>query len=100
MIATQKDPGYYLPDYPGRLFTLPEIRAIVESNRLPGETWGAELPSQWANYIEAQIGNRAPLLEYWRQRLPRKNGTIRKTARTHPTYSWYGRFDHENEENR
>lgn len=61
-LATQKDPAYYLPDYHGKLFTLSEIRPIVEANGLPGETWGANLPSFLANYIEAQVWNHAPLL--------------------------------------
>jgi hypothetical protein len=61
-LAAQKDPAYYLPDYHGKLFTLSEIRAIIEANGLPGETWGTNLPSFLANYIEAQIWNHAPLL--------------------------------------
>jgi hypothetical protein len=63
-LANEKNPDYYLPDYHGRVFTLSEISSIVESNGLPGETWGANLPSFLANYIEAQVWNHAPLLEY------------------------------------
>ncbi|GIK36830.1 MAG: hypothetical protein BroJett011_06630 [Chloroflexota bacterium] len=61
-LATQKDSAYYLPDYHGKLFTLSEVRAIIEANGLPGETWGTNLPSFLANYIEAQVWNHAPLL--------------------------------------
>ena len=64
LLANQKGSEYYLPDYHGKLFTLSEIRSIVESNGLPGEKWGTNLPSFLANYIEAQVWNHKPLLEY------------------------------------
>jgi hypothetical protein len=64
LLEKQKHPQYYLPDYHGKLFTLSEIRSIVESNGLPGEGWGTNLPSYLANYIEAQVWNHKPLLEY------------------------------------
>jgi len=67
LAANQKESKYYLPDYHGKLFTLPEILSIVESNGLPGERWGTNLPSYLANYIEAQVWNQEPLLEFKRQ---------------------------------
>ncbi len=67
MVAGQKDAEYYLADYHGKLFTLSEILSIVESNGLPGEKWGTNLPGHLANYIEAQVWNRKLLLEYLRQ---------------------------------
>jgi len=67
LMANQKESEYYLPDYYGKLFTLPEVRSIVESKGLPGEKWGTNLPSFLANYIEAQVWNKEPLLEYKRQ---------------------------------
>jgi hypothetical protein len=67
LLADQKDPKYYLPDYHGKLFTLSEIRSVVETNGLPGEKWGTNLPRFLANYIEAQVWNREPLMEYLRQ---------------------------------
>lgn len=70
LMAVQKPPGVYLPEYHGRLFTLAEIRAIVETNGLPGESWGANLPDHLANYIEAQVWNPEVLNAYARQ-LPR-----------------------------
>ena len=66
IVASQKDPAYYLPGFHGCVFTLAEIEAIVEEQGLPGETWGANLPSHMANYIEAQVWNHEPLLEYKR----------------------------------
>ena len=69
MLAYHKDPRYYLPEFHGKLFTLPETLAILEERGLPGETWGNNLPPDWANYIEAQVWNRAPLLA-WRARTP------------------------------
>ncbi len=62
LLADQKDPDYYLPDYHGRLFTLPEMVSIVASNGLPGITWGNNLPPTLANYIEAQVWNQQILL--------------------------------------
>lgn len=67
LLANQKEAEYYLPDYHGKLFTLSEIRAVVEANGQPGEKWGTNLPSFFANYIEAQVWNRKPLLEYKKQ---------------------------------
>ena len=67
LLATQKESEYYLPDYHGKVFTLSEIRSIVESLGLPGEKWGTNLPSSMPNYIEAQVWNHEPLLEYKRQ---------------------------------
>jgi hypothetical protein len=64
LLEKQKPPKYYLPDYHGKLFTLSEIRSIIESNGLPGEGWGTNLPDHLANYIEAQVWNHKPLLEY------------------------------------
>jgi hypothetical protein len=66
-MANQKESEYYLPDYHGKLFTLSEIRSIVESNGLPGEKWGTNLPSFMPNFIEAQVWNQEPLQEYRRQ---------------------------------
>jgi hypothetical protein len=64
MLAGERNPAYYLPEMHGRLFTLPEILALLQERGLPGETWGNNLPSGWANYIEAQVWNREPLLAY------------------------------------
>jgi hypothetical protein len=66
-MAVQKESEYYLPDYHGKLFTLSEIRSIVESNGLPGEKWGTNLPDSMPNFIEAQVWNQEPLQEYKRQ---------------------------------
>jgi hypothetical protein len=67
LLAKEREAEYYLPDYYGKIFTLAEIRSIVEMNGLPGEKWGNKLPSSLPNYIEAQIWNHEPLLEYKRQ---------------------------------
>lgn len=68
MLAHQKDPRYYLPEYHGQVFTLAEMRAILEINGLPGERWGNNLPPSLANYIEAQVWNHTPLHAYKNQR--------------------------------
>jgi hypothetical protein len=55
---------YYLPDYHGKIFTISEILAIVEAKGLPEEDWETNLPSDVPPYVEAQVWNHAPLLEY------------------------------------
>ena len=64
LLAREKHPKYYLPEFHGKVFTLSEIRSLVEANGLPGERWGTNLPSSMPNYIEAQVWNHQPLLEY------------------------------------
>lgn len=66
LLADEKESEYYLPDFHGKVFTLSEIRSIVESNGLPGERWGI-LPFSTPNYIEAQVWKHEPLLEYKKQ---------------------------------
>jgi hypothetical protein len=66
LLANEKEAEHYLPDFYGKVFTLSEIRSIVESNGLPGEKWGTKLPPSTPNYIEAQVWNHAPLLAYRR----------------------------------
>jgi hypothetical protein len=62
-----KPPEYYLPDYHGKVFTRSEILSIVEMKGLPEEAWETHLPSNLAPYIEAQVWNHKPLLEYKRR---------------------------------
>ncbi|MFN8485364.1 MAG: hypothetical protein U0768_20180 [Anaerolineae bacterium] len=63
-VAQAKDPASYQPDYHGRLFTLPEILAIVAVKGLPDDGWDTGVPDTLAHYIEAQVWNRQPLLPY------------------------------------
>lgn len=67
LLANDQNLEYYLPDFHGKVFTLAEIRSIVEANGLPGETWGTNLPDSMPNYIEAQVWRHEPLLELKRQ---------------------------------
>lgn len=60
----QKNAETYLPEYHGKVFTLCEIRSIVEANGLPGDRWGMKLSSDLPNYIEAQVWNHEPLMAY------------------------------------
>jgi hypothetical protein len=64
LLTNEKESEYYLPDFHGKVFTLSEIRSIVESSGLPGDGWGTNLPSSMPNYIEAQVWNHKPLLEF------------------------------------
>jgi hypothetical protein len=63
-----KDPKIYQPDYHGKLFTLSEMRAIVAIKGLPDEGWETRAPDHLAHYIEAQVWNRKPLVEFMQQR--------------------------------
>jgi hypothetical protein len=63
----QKNAETYLPEYHGRVFTLCEIRSIVEAKGLPGDRWGMKLSSDLPNYIEAQVWYHEPLLAYKRR---------------------------------
>ncbi len=62
ILNMERNPDYYLSEYHGQVFTLAEMRAILEVNGLPGYKWGAELPGDMANYIEAQVWDHEPLL--------------------------------------
>jgi hypothetical protein len=64
LLANEKESEYYLPDYHKKVFTLSEIRSIVEANGLPGEKWGMSLRPSVPNYIEAQVWKHEPLMEY------------------------------------
>jgi hypothetical protein len=64
----EKPVDYYLPEYHGKVFTVSEILAIVESKGLPEEEWETNLPSDLAPYIEAQVWNHEPLMEYRKHR--------------------------------
>jgi hypothetical protein len=76
-LAKETEADYYLPDFYGKVFTLSQIRSIVASNGLPGETWGNKLPNSTPNYFEAQVWNHEPLLEYKRQIFARAANTMR-----------------------
>jgi len=66
LLAEQKEADYYLPDFHGKLFTLPEMVAIVHSQGLPGIRWGNDLPDIYPNYIEAQVWNHRILFDFQR----------------------------------
>jgi hypothetical protein len=61
-LAREQNPAYYLPEIHGRIFTLPEIRALLAEHGAPGAGLGDNLPPDLANYIEVQVWNCAPLL--------------------------------------
>jgi hypothetical protein len=67
LMESLKDPECYQPDYHGKLFTLSEIQVIVAEKGLPDEGWETRVPDHLAHYIEAQVWNRQPLMEYMRQ---------------------------------
>ena len=68
IMAAEKNPDYYEPDYHGKVFTLKQIVGIIEQNGLPGEGWQTRMPTHYAHYIEAQVWNQQLLLSYFDQR--------------------------------
>jgi hypothetical protein len=64
LVAAEKNPDYYEPDYHGQVFTLGEIAQIVRSKGLPGEGWVTRMPKHYAHYIEAQVWDRRALADY------------------------------------
>jgi len=64
MFARQKDPKFYQQGYHGRVFTLTEIAEIIDINGMPGEEWNTNIPKNLAHYIEVQVWNKKPLLEF------------------------------------
>ncbi len=64
LLNMERNPEYYLPAYHGQVFTQVEMRAILETNGMPGYKWGTELPDHMANYIEAQVWDHEPFLAY------------------------------------
>ena len=65
LMAVEKNPEYYEPDYHGKVFTLDEMMRIIAEKGLPGEGWQTKMPVRLAHYIEAQVWNRAVLLDYF-----------------------------------
>ena len=65
-LEMEQDPETYQPGYHGRVFTLSQIRAIVEEKGLPEEGWQTKTAEDVAHYVEAQVWNREVLIEYWR----------------------------------
>lgn len=61
LLNLERNPEYYLPEYHGQVFTYAEMHSILETNGQPGYRWGTELPSDMANYIEAQVWDHEPL---------------------------------------
>jgi hypothetical protein len=60
-LEMRKDPETYQPGYHGRVFTLSQIRAIVEQKGLPEEGWETKTAADVAHYVEAQVWNRRAL---------------------------------------
>ena len=71
-----KPAEYYQPELHGRVFTLPEILALVAEKGMPEEDWDSKLPVTLAPYIEAQVWNHALLAAFWRQQGSGKTGMM------------------------
>ena len=68
LMASERNPDYYEPDYHGKVFTLKEIAGIIEKNGLPGEEWQTRMPAHFAHYIEAQVWNQRLLWNYFEEK--------------------------------
>jgi hypothetical protein len=66
-LVQQPDPEVYQPGYHGQVFTLTQIRAIVDEKGLPEEGWETRTAADVAHYVEAQVWNHRVLEEYWQQ---------------------------------
>lgn len=66
-LELRKDPETYQAGYHGRVFTLSEMRRIVEQKGLPEEGWETRTAAEVAHYVEAQVWNREVLGEYGRR---------------------------------
>ena len=62
--AERVDPDYFDPDYCGRVLTLEEVAEIVQAKGLPGAGCTEISANQPPPYIEAQVWNRAVLIDY------------------------------------
>jgi hypothetical protein len=76
LLAAEKNPEYYEPDYHGQVFTWTEMKGILGRNGLPGEGWETRMPKHFAHYIEAQVWNRKALVEYLDSNTGGKNGQL------------------------
>jgi hypothetical protein len=65
LLCDEKNPQYYEPEFHGKVFTLKEIKALVEQKGLPGEGWKTRMPEHLAHYIEAQVWNHDLLKEFF-----------------------------------
>ncbi len=52
---------------------------IIAEKGLPGEGWQTKMPVRLAHYIEAQVWNRAVLLDYLALGWKRRSGRLTKT---------------------
>ena len=64
-LSREKPEPYYQPELHGRVFTLPEILALVAVKGMPEIEWQSNLPDDEAPYIEAQVWNHQLLADYW-----------------------------------
>lgn len=64
LMAGQRNPEYYEPEYHGRVFTLDEMVQIIARKGLPGEQWKTKMPRYFAHYVEVQVWNRQTLSRF------------------------------------
>jgi hypothetical protein len=81
LLAEEKESEYYLPELHGKVFTLSEIRSIVESFGLPGEQWGT-CPRPCPISLRLKSGTMNPFSNTSGSDLPEQRG--RPKAVSHP----------------
>jgi hypothetical protein len=60
-LRTQTDERFYHPEYHGQVFTLSEIRQIIDQFCLPGEAWRTDKTRKYDLFIEAQVWGDLPM---------------------------------------
>ncbi|MFP4461087.1 MAG: hypothetical protein ACLFQE_02710, partial [Thermotogota bacterium] len=64
VLGQDKPPEYYQPDYHGKVFTLSEIKGIIDKKGEPVEGWWGNLPDDFFPYIEAQVWYQKKLFKF------------------------------------
>ena len=66
VLEKEKPEEYYQPAYHGKVFTLTEIKGMIEKKGEPKEGWWGHLPEDFFPYIEAQVWHQEKLFDYAR----------------------------------
>ncbi|MBH5318851.1 hypothetical protein I6N90_13685 [Paenibacillus sp. GSMTC-2017] len=62
-LGNDKPADYYQEEYHGKVFTLSEVKALVDAIGVAEAEWKVTLPADVAPYLEVQIWNHKPLFK-------------------------------------
>jgi hypothetical protein len=65
-IATRDDHRLERQPYHGQVFTLHQIKRVVEEFGMPGERWRVDHLRRFDRFIEVQVWDERPILEFLR----------------------------------